>query len=224
MLVKELIHTDFKPISSVDTASVALEKMENYDLDLIPVIDHITSKYLGIISKKMMIEQAQNEKDEEILTEITQYPIKAYQNQHIFEVAGIMIRGDIKILPVVDYENNFMGVVFKDDVFKNIMNMLNLTEAGAVLGIEVEQTDFVLSDIIRIIEMEGVKAQGITVETPSDPNERVKVSIKLNMTDVSGVTSSLKRHGFVLTTESKNSSQRREYKDRADEFIRYLEM
>ncbi|HKJ32830.1 MAG TPA: CBS domain-containing protein [Balneolales bacterium] len=223
MLVKELLHTDYEPISSEETASTALRKMKNYGLENVPVIDQVTSKYLGLVSKKMMLEHTREE-DTDILTETTQYPVKAYQEQHLFEAAGIIIRNDLEVLPIVDFENNYLGVLLQKEVYRTIMNMLNLTEIGSVLGIEVEQKDFVLSDIIRIIETEGAKVLGIAIETPTDTIGRVKISIKLNMTEVAGVTSSLRRHGFVITTESRDSLQRREYKERADEFMRYLEI
>ncbi|HKJ45916.1 MAG TPA: CBS domain-containing protein [Balneolales bacterium] len=225
MLVKDLLHTEFNALSSEVSRNKVLEQMEDHGLNIYPVIDQITGKYIGLITKKMMLERTRQMEDEtELLTEISLYPVKAYPTQHLFEVAGIFLRNELRILPIVDIDNNFIGVIYKNEVFKTILNMLNLTELGSVLNIEVDQKDYVLSDIIRIIEMEGAKVLGVAIEAPSDTFSRIKISIKLNMTEIMAVSSSLKRHGFVITSESHDSSQSREYEERADEFLRYLEI
>lgn len=219
MLVKDLLNTDVEPIFSDDTVTRANELMTQHNTDTMPLVDQLTNNLMGVVTSEAIKKLTSDKIDK-----VTVLPFRAFLEQQLFEAAGVMIRNKIKFLPVVDHENHYLGVLKKRRVFDGLFQMLNITEIGSMVTIEIPQRDYVLSDIVRIIEMEGAKILGVIIETPVDTEGNIRVSVKMNMTDISAITSSLKRHGFIITAETRDELTEFEYEQRADEFLRYLEI
>lgn len=221
MLVKDLLNTEFEPAYTDDTVGEVLTLLESYNSDVIPLVDRDGRILLGILSGQILREQMS---DQDPIPTSRLLPFRAYPGQQLFEAAGMMIRNKIKFLPVTDLGNHYLGVLKKRQVFDGLFQMLNITEVGSMVTVEVTQRDYVLSDIIRIIEIEGAKILGVIVETPTDMEGNIRISIKMNLTEISAITSSLKRHEYVVTAESRDELTETEYEQRADEFLRYLEI
>ena len=89
---------------------------------------------------------------------------------------------------------------------------------------EMEQADFTLADLVRIIEMEGAKILGVAVQQPRAENPSYRVSFKLNLEDSSAISSSLRRFGYTIISEANSEALDNNLSDRADELIRYLDI
>lgn len=102
--------------------------------------------------------------------------------------------------------------------------MLNITNAGSVITVEMGKQDFTLSELVHLIEVEGAKILGLTVEQPDNDESIVEVSLKLSHKDTSAVISSLQRHGYTTSTENRHDLMQVDLTSRADELIRYLDV
>lgn len=223
MLVLEIINIDILPLRVADSAETALSAMEEYKVEELPIVDHTTRKLIGMVSKKNLMD---NESGKVNLFAVRRrQPVTILPDEHVFDAAKIMVQNNLKLIPVVDGKDNFLGVVLKSELNKAISGMLNVSEHGSVITIEQEKHDFTLSEIVRIIESENAKILGIAVQSPNQNSEHFRVSIKLNLTDLSRVNAALSRYDFVITQESGDThSESGEYEDRADEFIRFLDL
>ncbi len=219
MLVKDLLNTDVEPIHSDDTVGRAEELMLEFNTEIMPFVDRLSNKLMGVVTK-----EAVSKLTDDNLDRITSLPFHAFPEQQLFEAAGVMIRNKIKFLPVIDHENHYLGVLKKRRVFDGLFQMLNITENGSMITVDIAQRDYMLSDIIRIIELEGAKILGVIIETPADTEGNIRVSVKMNLTEISAITSSLKRHGFIITAETRDEFSEFEFEQRADEFLRFLEI
>lgn len=223
MWVRDLIK-DIKPVFTTDHIDQALAHLEELQMESIPVIDPETSQVAGII----FIDNLRQHKEEKKQTVSGLIgdgePILVYPEQHIFEVTGLLLRNKVRFLPVVDNDKRYLGIVWRKHLFGSLSDMLSLSEYGTVLTVSIDKENYVLSDIIRLIEQEETQVHGLTVETQMD-NETIKrISVKLDQTDVSRVIASLRRHGYVVHSESRDDILEMEYEQRADEFLRFLEI
>ena len=223
MWVRDLIK-DIKPVYTTDHIDQALAHLVELQMESIPVVDSQTSRVVGIVTR----EDLQDHKSEKNLaiTNVMEKgePILVYPEQHIFEVTGLLLRNKVRFLPVVDENDRYLGIVWRKHLFGSLSDMLSLSEYGTVLTISIDNENYVLSEIIRLIEQEETRVRGLTVETQQN-NETIKrVSVKLDQTDVSRVIASLRRHGYVVHSESRDDILEMEYEQRADEFLRFLEI
>lgn len=218
---KSIIETDFVPLSGNDQIGAVKKRMEEMQVETLPVVDETTQKLIGQIQQK----QLNGMDDEATIADLElDEAVKLYQGQHIFEAARLMLQYELRLLSVVDKEWTFMGILTKQQVLESLSRMLNLAEFGSVITVEVSRADFSISEIVQLIETEGAKILGVTVETPENSDQQFKVSFKLNLKDVSRVVSSLRRYDYRVVTESESTVFGEELEHRADELLKYINM
>jgi acetoin utilization protein AcuB len=220
MLVHEIIDTNIAPLQVTDPVSLALTKLDLLFVTKFPVVDG--GVMIGMISLDTLIEVS----DDQI--PISALPLEdsiaVPESQHLFEAARTMLVHELFILPVVDHYQNFLGVIKKRDVLQALGDVFNLESFGSVITIEIMPYDFTLTEVIRLIETEEAKILGVAVEQPNDENGFYRVSIKLNLEDSSTVCSTLQRYGYVITSQVSSATMEKDFSDRADELIRYLDI
>lgn len=202
--------------------SSALAKMEAWQTANIPVLEPTTKKVIGQVTLDMLMEMP----DESLpLSKVDlDPPIYAFENQHLFEVARQMLSKEVRFIAVVDSSESFIGIIEKKDLLDAFSEMLNISTQGSVISVEVGEADYTLTELVNIIEAEGAKVLGLTVEHSRGEESGIHVSIKLNLEDTSAVVSSLKRHGYITTTENRDDLLQIDMSSRADELLRYLEL
>src|SRR5690554_3355827 len=221
MIIKEILNNKVAPLELDDTIAFALTKMDLMRTQKFGVIDS-DKNLIGMVSLTELIEKG----DESLkLSEVEfDLPLFVPVDQHLFEAARRMLTHELYIMPVVDHSMKFLGTVNKNDVIKALSELFNIASYGSVITIELAQSDFTLTDIIRIIETEGAKILGVAVQQPKAENPMYSISIKLNLEDSSVVSSALRRFGYNITSEASSESLEHNYADRADELIRYLDI
>jgi CBS-domain-containing membrane protein len=222
VLAKDILSQSFTPLVSSDKVSSALAKMDAWQTANIPVIEPITRKVVGQVTLDMLMELPD---ESQLLSEIELAPpIYAYEYQHLFEVARQMLSKEVRFIAVVDNSEAIIGIIQKKDLLDAFSEMLNISSHGSVISIEVGEADYTLTELVNIIEAEGAKILGLTVEHSRGEESGIHVSIKLNLEDTSAVVSSLKRHGYASTTENRDDLLQVDMSSRADELLRYLEL
>lgn len=222
MLAKQILNESFTPLTSSDKASSALAKMEAWQTANIPVIEPTTRKVIGQVTLDMLTDLP----DESLpMSEFElEPPVYAYENQHLFEVARQMLAKEVRFIAVVDNNESVIGIVEKKDLLDAFSSMLNISMQGSVISIDIEKADYTLTKLVNIIETEGAKILGLTVEQIPGTEASIRVSIKLNLQDTSAVVSSLQRYGYTTTTENRDDLLQVDMSSRADELLRYLEL
>ncbi len=222
MLAEQLLNTDFTPLHSGSTISAALAKMDAWHSSSIPVVEPATRKLIGHV----LFDDIALAEDESLPISSVELrsPVCAFTNQHVFEVARIMLQHEVRLLAVVDRSETYIGIIEKRSVLESLSEMLNITSAGSVITVEMQRADFTLSELVHLIETEGAKILGLTVEQAKANESILQVSIKLSHVDTSAVTSSLQRHGYLTVTENRHDLIQTDLSVRADELIRYLDV
>lgn len=222
MLAKDLLNTDFKPLEPSSTISAALAKMDAWQTSNIPIVEPTTKKNIGHI----LFDDISDISDEQETISSLDFrrPIYTFEDQHVFEVARQMLQHEVRLLPVVDSSETYLGVIEKKNVLEALSSMLNIATAGSTITVQLEKADFTLSELVHLIETEGAKILGLTVEQPNESDATFRVSLKISHEDTSAVTSSLQRHGYTTTTENRNDLMQIDLSSRADELLRYLDV
>lgn len=222
MLAKEILNNDFIPLQPTSPVSAALAKMDAWQTSSIPVVEPITKKLVGHILFEDVadkVDESSPVSDLDIRT-----PIYTLENQHIFEVARQMLQHEVRILSVIDYSEAYLGVIEKKNVLEALTNMLNVTVDGSVITVQMAKSDFTLSELVHLIETEESRILGLTVEPSKDLDTFLEVSIKVNSQETSAITSSLRRHGYLVTTSNRADLVQIDLSTRADELMRYLDV
>lgn len=221
MLVNEILNTDISPLKLTDNVATALMKIELLHSNKFCVVDE-EDKVIGMASLEKLIEVVD---EESTLDEVElDKPLTVPKDQHLFEASRLMLAKELFLIPVVDEEMYFQGMIKKRDLLSALGDAFNLSSYGSVIAVEMAQGDFTLADLVRIIEMEGAKILGVAVQQPRAENPSYRISFKLNIEDSSAISSSLRRFGYTIISEANSKALENNFSDRADELIRYLDI
>ncbi|TVQ68478.1 MAG: CBS domain-containing protein [Balneolaceae bacterium] len=220
MKVHEVVSQIIRPLRAMDTAREALAAMAESGMSALPVVDQTTRRFIGVVTRASA--EQHHVSGGSVLTIREEKSIVTDPDQHVFDAVRLMEKHNLTILPVLDSDRSYVGVVDRRELNDRIITLMNFTEYGSLITIHFEERDFTLSQPVRIIEAEGGLILGLSVESPKARHPFYVVSIKLNLTDPGRIVASLKRHDYIVDQHSSDDEEDRRYEQRADELMHYL--
>ena len=224
MITKELLDNSIQALDPSTTVESALKRMKEEEYNALPITGEQGKKLLGFVHKEALEKKTPAESGKQ-LNELEWEEIPGVtERQHLFEAARLMYHYNVMLLPVLDDNEQVKGYIIKRYLQAAINGMLNLGEYGSVITVEMMEKDYSLSQIVQLIETEGGKILGLTVETPGDQTNYFRVSIKLNIKDVTRVVAALRRYDYLVTSETWSEVLESDMQDRVGELLHFLDM
>ena len=217
MIAKDFIENDIPSLTTSDSVGLALEFMEEEKLSQLVLLHE--GVLLGIIEEEMLFNF-----DEDV--KLALIPIKYTDIQmnefiHALELADHMVNKGLEICPIVDDENNFLGCVKAIDIFKEVIGG-QFSGSGSLISLAINQKDYSLSDISRIIETEGFRIEKLFLAKGNQSDYHL--IIKLNKIEIDAAINSLKRFGYQVSQINKRAENAYPDKERYDQLMKYLEI
>lgn len=219
MLVAELIRFD-APLTADMPVGAALSTLHDLQTGEWPVVN-AASEPVGIAIEALLSLADDSKRVEDVMERES---LAVSPDMHLFDAGRKLNLLKRETLAVVNRDGTYLGTLVKSRVMSALTSVLHLDESGSVLTVELEESDYELAVVVRLIEQEGARILTMSVEAPDAVNPRYRISFKMNLVDVSRVAATLRRHGFMVSTESRTEEQDAEWADRADAFLRYLDM
>jgi acetoin utilization protein AcuB len=219
MLAKDLISEIIPSLKTSDTGQTALNWMEIFRISHLPIVNN--QDFLGLISDADIYDM--NQPDEPIGNH-TLTLLKPFvgANQHLFEVIGLASRLKLSVVPVLDENNHFRGVITTNDLVRFIAGISSMDQPGGIIVLELLERDYSLSQIAQIVEGNNIKVLSMYITSPPD-STRLEVTLKVNSADLSSVIRTFERYNYdVRTWVSTDDSMDKFYSERLDMLIKYL--
>jgi acetoin utilization protein AcuB len=218
MLAEELIVDNIPPLQKSDTGETALQWMDEFKLMHLSVIED--NNFLGTISESVVLGMADLSEKIGSYMELLN-PAFVTQRQHIFEVVKVVNDQKLSIIPVLDAQEKYVGSITIAQLMEIIADMPVANNPGAVIVLELNQNDYSLEPIVRIIEENNTKILGTFITSHSD-STKLQLTIKVNTVDIRSIVSSLQRHEYSITYFEDSSDFNDDLKDRFDSFMNFL--
>lgn len=218
MTAKSLIALDIPSLSVEQTGRDAFHLLSDFHVKHLPVVDK--GQLVGLLS------------EEDIFNHKLYDPIASYdlslirrfavrESEHIFEVMRVMGDNRLTVIPVINDEGTYLGLITQNDLLRYFANMYSFSEPGAVLVLEMTRRDYSLATIARIVEEEDVKILNAFVTSIPDPDD-VQVTLKLNRHDLGRTIASLERHGYEVKETFSEIEHSDSLKERYESLMNYL--
>ncbi len=217
MIAAELISQLVTPLMTSDSGEEAIIVMNVNHVKHLPIVND--TQLLGLISEEDILQHNLSEPIGSYrLSMIRPY---AYENEHLFEVMSKMAQHSLTVIPVVDREENFLGIITQEDLLQFYASSYSFKEPGSIIILETDKRQYSLSEISRIVESENASILSSFL-TSQDDTTMVTVTLKLNRQEIQHILASLERYDYVI----KGSFTEEEYldslKDRYDSLMSYL--
>ncbi|OFY61079.1 MAG: hypothetical protein A2V50_06975 [Bacteroidetes bacterium RBG_19FT_COMBO_42_10] len=219
MIASDLISEIIPSLKTSDTGQTALNWMEIFRISHLPIVNN--QDFLGLISDTDIYDM--NQPEEPIGNhELTLFKPYVTDNQHLFEVVGLAARLKLSIVPVLDNNSHYKGVITSSDLIRHIAGISSMDQPGGIIVLEMIERDYSLSQIAQIVESNNIKVLSMYITSPSE-STRLEVTLKVNTTDLFALIKTFERYNYeVKTWVTTNDSIDRFYSERFDLLMKYL--
>lgn len=197
MTVQELINPNFQPVSTGISTQKALQWLEELQCKALPVVNE-EGLYKGMVTESTLLELWDEETDwERVYLQYNDTYIQ--ENQHWQE--AIRLLQNTEIIAVLDKEGKYLGVVQAQDVLKKIASLYSFQEEGAILVLAVNQLDYSLSEISRLVEANNAKILHLFSDIlPNEPYQLI-ITLKINQVDITRIVATFERFGYEIVAK-----------------------
>jgi acetoin utilization protein AcuB len=219
MIAKDLISEVVPSLRTSDPGQTALNWMEIFRISHLPIVNN--QDFLGLISDVDIYDM--NQPDEPIGNHaLTLFKPYVTTEQHVFEVIGLASRLKLSVVPVLDNNNHYKGVITTNDLIRYIAGLSSLDQPGGIIVLEIIDRDYSLSQIAQIVEGNNVKVLSMYITSPPE-STKLEVTLKVNTGDLASVIKTFERYNYeVKTWVTDNDSMDQFYSERFDLLMKYL--
>ncbi|HLU94972.1 MAG TPA: CBS domain-containing protein [Membranihabitans sp.] len=216
MIAKEIISTNFKLASISNTVDEGLEIMDQNKTRHLPLLK--SKAFLTIIDEDTL----RSANPGTILSEFTKSGVRTFvrSNDHMLEAAKKMHNEQLTLIPVLDEDDTFLGVITSEKLFNTVVSTYDLHSEGSLLIIEIPQQDYHLSELIRILELESVHIFSVLVSRQMYTN--FEITLKTDLKDINSIIQTLERYSYKVKAYYEDTNYSHQLKDRYESLMSYL--
>lgn len=221
MLAEEMINPKIPVLSPDESVAEALDLMAQNEIRQLALVENET--YWGLISEDMLLNLSDSSR---LLSSLPmpEKPVSARLFQHIYELIALTNHYQLEILPILDEENLYAGTVVVSDMMTQFARLLGVQESGAVVVLGMNNRDYSLTDISRLVESNNTKIlSSYFAGAQYGMLDDAALTLKLNRSDVSAVVATFERFGYNVTGVFGSQSIENPDRQRLDMLLRYLE-
>lgn len=218
MLVKFLVTDSIIPLKSSDKGLEAIRLMEDYKVTHIPVVDNI--EFLGLISEESILTHNRPEDPISVynLTTLGQF---IYDQQHIFDAFSIFASQKLSLLPVLNKQNLYMGVITLPDLIQRFSEITSIQNPGGIIILEMNINDYSLVEIASIVESNNSKILNMFI-SPHNDSTKLELTLKINKMDIYPILQTFERYNYNVLASYSESEVNDNLKERYDILMNYL--
>ena len=188
-------------------------------MNQLPVIEKGVFK--GFITEEIILEENDNTKS------VADYQLEGIEcfvtsDQHFYDVIKVATDHELQMVAVLDASGHFEGVIGLEDTINAFAESTAVQEPGAILVMLMNQRDYSLAEISRLIEAENAKILSAAINSDPKDLSLLRVTLKLNQTEVSHITAALERFGYRIIGRFQEEEVKSNDQERYDLLMRYL--
>jgi acetoin utilization protein AcuB len=209
ILSDQILHTD--------SGEKALLWMDEFQVNHLPVLKN--GNFVGLVSESELLDQISLE---ESLDELFQHLARpfAFADAHLFDLLQHFALFKLSVLPVLDRQENYLGVISAHELLQLLADTSGLNETGSVLVLEMNANDYTLA---QIVESNQAKILNLFVSYLPD-STKIQVNLRINQQNLSAIIRTFERYDYHVLVSYEDSQQPSELQDRYQELMHYLSM
>ena len=219
MLTKEILIKQIPVLKSSDTGYFALSLMDECKLNHLPVVDK--GKYIFLLAERDIFAMTNMENP---IENASIYAPCVNEEAPVLEALQVMGNDQLTLLPVVNQDGIYEGAVTIPVLIEKMVELTNAGLKGALIALELNSTDYVLSELVRLAEANNARILSLFTY-PVKAAAKLIILLKIDLEDASPVLRSLERFNFnVLYCFQKKGLTNDIMKNRLEELMYYIEM
>ncbi len=219
MLTVDLINNNIPRLKLQDSVAKALQLINDYRTTHLPIVSE--DKFLGLISEEDLLDAEDDKLNIEVLQKHF-IPAAVKDNGHFLTAVNASIQFETSIVPVVNEDGEFMGVITITDLLKSLGNFAGANEIGGIIVLEMERIQFAISEISRIVESNDATILHLNSFT-NDITGMLTVTLHLNKREIAAVVASFERYDYDVIYYFGNENFENEIHSNYRHLMNYLD-
>jgi CBS domain-containing protein len=219
MIAHELINHMIPPLKLTDDAHKAMVWMEELRSNQLPVVDK--GKFLGLISEEIILDENDVEK---LVSELELFGTECIvdEGDHFYDVIKMASDFNVDIVGVINNQGKYVGVITIQDTISSFAQTAAVQLPGGIIVLSLDQIDYSLSEISRLIEGENAKILSSIVKEDVHDASKIRLTLKIDKVDLSHITATLERFEYRIIARFQESKIIDNEKEKVDMLLKYL--
>ncbi|MFI5450594.1 CBS domain-containing protein [Pedobacter sp. UC225_61] len=218
MFAVELISNVIPPLKTSDSVRKALERMSEFKLYHLPIVNE--AQFLGLVSEDELIEVRDQDTPLGSLSLTIMNPF-VFEDSHIYDVIRLFNQLQLSLVPVLDQQKNYLGVVSINNLLEYTADTYAVKEPGGIIVLSISNRNNSLAHMAQIVEADNAQILSSYVSSFPD-STRLEITLKINKTELSGIISSFERYNYEVKAVFNNTQNDDGSADRFNSFMNYL--
>ena len=217
MIANELITTEIPSLKTSDTGADAMSAMTEHFIKHLPIVND--QQLLGLVSENDIL-------NHELSDAIGTYNLSlnrpyVEEDTHLYEVMKMMAEYQLTGVPVIDYDDNFLGLITINSLLHFYASNFSFKEPGSIVVLEMSKPDYSLAHLAQIVESNSAVVLSVQISTrPESMN--ILVTLKINKQDISPILQAFERYEYKIKATFSESKFKDDLLDRFDALMSYL--
>lgn len=218
MIIANLLSEEIEALNEKSTVAEGMLVMGDFHLRHLPVIED--NVFRGVIDEDTIMD---SDPTELVITLLPLAPPSTFvrREDHVYDAVKLFVNQQISLIPVLDADDNFVGVVTLERLLTALAEMGSFNDPGSIVVLEMGRHDYSLVEIARIVEEENAIILSSSLQSFEDSN-RVQVTIKLNGERVGAILASFERFDYHIKASFNEMELQSALKERFDGLMNYL--
>jgi predicted transcriptional regulator len=145
-----------------------------------------------------------------------------YEHQHLMDMIHVFAASKLTLLPVLDENEKYVGCIKLPNLIDNLSEILEVENKGSFIVLEINQNDYVLSEIARIVESQDAKILNLFVVN-SKETTKADVILKINSLEIQTLVQTFNRYNYIIkATYTEDEKMYDDLRERYDSLMKYL--
>lgn len=219
MLASQLINSGFPAINLFDKVSLALQLMDEYDIQHLPVLSE--EKFAGIISKDDLLDADETRLVAAVEASLQKISVKG--EEYFLSALRLIAENELTLLPVVNEQAELAGVISSKDLLRRLSSFVGNEDKGGIIVLETDKRNFSFGEVNRLVETNDAYITQLNTYTEPDTG-LVVITLKVNKIEISDIVATFQRYDFVVRYYFGEETYANELKENYNHLLSYLNM
>lgn len=220
MFAHELISDSIPALRTSDTVQKVHERMAEFRVNHLPIVNE--KQFLGLVSDEDLVEVQDSSAPVGSLILSLHNPF-VYEEQHIYDVIRLFYEQKLSVIPVLDSNKNYKGLISINTMMEYVATMTSVKEPGGIIILEITNRNNSLAHISQIVESDNTQILSSYVQSFPD-STKLEITLKLNRTDLSSIIASFLRYDYHVKATFNDTKSDDGTSDRYDQLMNYLDI
>ncbi|HQR91874.1 MAG: hypothetical protein B7Y15_00170 [Bacteroidetes bacterium 24-39-8] len=217
MLASQILHTGFPSLHLTDRVSLALQLMDEYDVQHLPVLSE--EHYVGLIAKSDLLDVDEFQTIATIQDQFANLSIKG--EEHFLVALKMAAEREFSLVPVINEQAELLGVITLSSLIQQLSRFVGNEEKGGVIVLEISKRNYSFGEISRLVETNDALITQCNTFTEPETG-LIIITLKVNKIEISAIVATFQRYDYAVRYYFGEESYTNELKDNYNHLLAYL--